>query len=307
MIRARGLYGRELVDLDTAETIGYVDEIIVDPYGPCVAGYVVKTGTSFWSSRRRMIVPTEAIYAIGPDALTIRGAASVGDAMAHLNALPRLSELAGRKMVSFRGRLLGVIDDLLLDEQDGRIIGYPLEGQGFGSTLERMFGLTMGWRPERTDYVRADADLRVGTKLVVVPDEAVVLASEHEMQALPPGTETQGERRDPSERRRSADEDAAFSVEARNAPTPEEETDRLMAASYAGSTGIEDRWDEGDTTPGLRRASEHEMHEVEPEESITYGEEPARDGDLMATQPVRPRRVTGRTTRQPREQAVRQR
>ena len=43
MIRASELYGRVLVDLDSAEKVGNVDEIIIDIFGPCIAGYVVST------------------------------------------------------------------------------------------------------------------------------------------------------------------------------------------------------------------------------------------------------------------------
>ena len=73
---------------------------------------------------------------------------------AHLDALPRLSELTGRKMVSFGGRLLGAVEDALIDERDGRIIGYPLERSGPGTWLESVLGLG-GWK-EQPDYVRAD-------------------------------------------------------------------------------------------------------------------------------------------------------
>src|SRR4051794_11821443 len=101
MIRASGLYGRALVDLDTADRLGYVDEIIVDPYGPCIAGFVVARGRSVLGSRKHTIIPAEAIYAIGPDALTIRNAGRAAEEAVYLNSLPRLSELTGRKMVSF--------------------------------------------------------------------------------------------------------------------------------------------------------------------------------------------------------------
>ena len=96
MIRASGLYGRAVIDLDTAERIGEVDEIIVDPYGPGIAGYVVACERSLFGSRKRIIIPIEAFHAIGPDALTMRSAGAPGYHTAHLDSLPRLSELTGR-------------------------------------------------------------------------------------------------------------------------------------------------------------------------------------------------------------------
>ena len=176
MIRASGLYGRSVVDLDTAERIGEIDEIIVDPYGPCIAGYVVAGERSMFGSRKRIIIPIDAFHAIGPDALTMRSVGTPKYHTAHLDALPRLSELTGRRMVSFGGRLLGSVEDALVSEKDGRIIGYPLERPGPSSWLDSLFGL--GWRSERPDYVRADAALRIGARLIVVPDDAIASGSE---------------------------------------------------------------------------------------------------------------------------------
>ena len=117
MIRASGLYGRAIVDLDTAERVGDVDEIIVDPSGPGVAGFVVACDRTLFGSRKRLIVPMEAVHAVGPDALTVRSVGRLDEQSAHLDGLPRLSELTGRRMVSFGGRLLGAMEDALIDEQ----------------------------------------------------------------------------------------------------------------------------------------------------------------------------------------------
>jgi sporulation protein YlmC with PRC-barrel domain len=171
MIRASGLYGRAIVDLDTAERVGSVDEIIVDSDAPGIAGFVVACDRSLLSARKRVIVPIEAVHAIGPDALTVRGARRLDGHGALLDSLPRLSELTGRRMVSFGGRLLGAMEDALIDERDGRIIGYPLERSSAASWVESLFGL--GWRSDRPDYVRADAELRIGARLIVVPDNAI--------------------------------------------------------------------------------------------------------------------------------------
>jgi sporulation protein YlmC with PRC-barrel domain len=186
MIRASGLYGRTVIDLDTAERIGDIDEIIVDPHGPGIAGYVVICERSLFSSKKRIIIPIEAFHAIGPDALTMRSTGPREHHTAHLDALPRLSELTGRRMVSFGGRLLGSVEDALISERDGRIIGYPLDRPGAGTWLDSVFGL--GWKSDQPDYVRADAGLRIGARLIVVPDDAIAsgadLQNEPEIDAL---------------------------------------------------------------------------------------------------------------------------
>jgi uncharacterized protein YrrD len=170
MIRASGLYGRAVIDLDTAERIGQIDELIVDPYAPCIAGYVV-AGRPTLAGRKRSILPVEAVEAVGPDAITIRSVDRPLESTSHLDALPRFSELTGRKMVSFGGRLLGVVQDALIDERSGRIVGYPLDQSRPADWIESFFGF--GGRRESPEYVRADAALRVGARLIVVPDDAI--------------------------------------------------------------------------------------------------------------------------------------
>lgn len=228
MIRASGLYGRAVIDLDTAERVGEIDEIIVDPYGPGIAGYVVAGERSMFRGRKRIIIPIEAFHAIGPDALTMRSVGAPAYQTAHLDALPRLSELTGRRMVSFGGHLLGSVEDALIAEKDGRIIGYPLERPGPGTWLETMFGL--GWKSERPDYVRADAALRIGARLIVVPDDAIASGSDLDDAALDDRAHPERPALAP------APTDARFEDEDRSHARTDEDEDRaLTAASIRGS------------------------------------------------------------------------
>jgi uncharacterized protein YrrD len=250
MIRASELYGRVLVDLDTAEKVGNIDEIIVDPYAPGVAGYVVSVSHSLLGRAQRMLVASESVHAIGPDAVTVRHLGSPGDLSAHLDALPRLSELTGRKMVSHGGRLLGTIEDALIDERDSRIIGYPLDGSTVAAGLERLFAL--GLKSGRLEYVRADADLRVGARLVVVPDDAVAVVDEDMAPALPDASigpaevvADDGARVEPT-RRPSLGRRSALAVSTAAAPEPETIDAALVPPSPQELAMDEDL---GDTTP----------------------------------------------------------
>lgn len=176
MIRASGLSGRSVVDLDTADRVGEVDEVIVDPYAPGIAGFVVVCDRTVFGHRKRIIVPIEAVHAIGPDALTIRSTGRPDDRAGHLDALPRLGELIGRRIVSYGGRLLGVLADASVDERDGRIVGYPLERVDSGNWLGTLFGRS--WQFDSPEYVRADGGLRVGPRMIVVPDGAICSAAD---------------------------------------------------------------------------------------------------------------------------------
>ena len=106
--------------------------------------------------------------------------------------LPRMSDVVGHKMVTRSGRLIGVIDDLLINGADGKITGFSV-GESVRSKLEKVFHPD---RPKIRGYVRADADLQVGNDLVVVPDDALIEGEletrERESKPVAGGTEDTG-------------------------------------------------------------------------------------------------------------------
>jgi sporulation protein YlmC with PRC-barrel domain len=170
MKRSSELRGLAVVDLDAAEKVGTIDEVILDPESARVAGLVATSGHGLLGGGKQTLIPASSVFAIGSDALTIR---SMGDSTdtSDLAALPRLSHFSNRKMVTFGGKLIGTVSDVLIDIESGRIIGYAFDEQSGKSGLEGIFG----GRSERPlSYVRATANLRVGHDLIAVPDDAVV-------------------------------------------------------------------------------------------------------------------------------------
>jgi sporulation protein YlmC with PRC-barrel domain len=173
MIRARELAGRAVVDMDAAEKIGKVDGVILDPDACRVAGFIVTHDDPRSSGGRdHLTIRASSVHAIGPDAITVRhGAVAAGEAEG-LEELPRVSDVVGRKVVSEHGRLLGIVSDVLIDGEDGRIIAYALtEHGGAMGKLERMFNGDKD--PGDAQYLRADVGLRSGRDLIVAPDHAV--------------------------------------------------------------------------------------------------------------------------------------
>ncbi|HZA38668.1 MAG TPA: PRC-barrel domain-containing protein [Candidatus Baltobacteraceae bacterium] len=170
MIKGSQLVGRAVIDMEAAERLGRIKEIIVQRDGERVAGFVVVHGeTIVGTGGTRQTIPASALHSIGPDAITVRGSA-MKDLSPDLDSLPRMSDVIGHKMVTRSGRLLGLIDDLLINGVDGTIIGFAV-GEGIRSKLENIFN------PQRSrihGYVRADADLQVGNELIVVPDDALI-------------------------------------------------------------------------------------------------------------------------------------
>lgn len=169
MIKGSQLIGRSVIDMEAAERLGKIREIIVQRDGERVAGFVVLHGeTVVGTGGKRRTIPASAVYSIGPDALTVRG--SRMQELAELDNLPRMSDIIGHKMVTRSGRLLGVIGDMLINGTDGSIVGF-IVGEGVRNKLENIFNPQ---RPRTHGYVRADADLHVGKELIVVPDDALI-------------------------------------------------------------------------------------------------------------------------------------
>jgi sporulation protein YlmC with PRC-barrel domain len=187
MIRATELAGRAVIDIDAAERLGTIDKLILDPDGRRVAGFVVVRGSGFPGNREHMTVPASAIRAIGPDAVTVHQQTAVaGSDIGRLETLPRGSDLIGRKVVSEEGRFLGKVNDVLIDRDSGRIIGYLLAEHKPGKKMDEMLGTSK----KRRDfpYLPADAKLRAGHDLIVTSEDALVYDwSDEEVTKREPG------------------------------------------------------------------------------------------------------------------------
>lgn len=171
MIRATELDGRTVIDMDAAEKLGRIEKIIIDPDARRVAAFVVGRGGSvFGNGAATSVVPAAAVHAIGPDAVTVRHGAGTMD-VPPLEGLPHAGDLIGRKVVSTDGRFVGVIDDVLISEENGRVLGYQLADGDPMSKIGKMFG-DRGQEGQAM-FLRADADLRAGRDLIVAPEEAV--------------------------------------------------------------------------------------------------------------------------------------
>ena len=170
LVRASELSGRAVVNIDTAEKVGRVDRVVLDPDARRVAGFLVSRGSGADGNAMHMTVPAASVHAVGPDAVTIHNRGGVPTATVdHLHELPSASELIGRKVVTVDGRLLGRIGDVLVDRRDGAIVAYPI---GDDDVLGRIESLFKGRK--KMMYLRADAELRSGDDLVVAPEGAVM-------------------------------------------------------------------------------------------------------------------------------------
>lgn len=172
MIRGTRLRNLPVVDLESAVKIGRVHELVMDPGRRHVAAVIVRRGRTWFGGANDAALPGTAVQAVGADALTIR---NVGYGHQQRNmelaAYPTLTSMIGRRVLSRRGKLLGSVADVLIDETTGKIVGYALDVQTGGRGI---LGLARRGEDYWPDYVRADLDLRVGRHIIVVPETALV-------------------------------------------------------------------------------------------------------------------------------------
>jgi sporulation protein YlmC with PRC-barrel domain len=171
MIRATRLRDLPVVDLESAVKIGRVHELILDPGRQRVAAVVVRRGRSLFGGGAEWTIPGTAVGSVGADALTIRAVGHARERGMELGSYPTATSLINQKVLSRRGKFHGSVADVLVDERTGTIAGYALDVRTGGHGL---FGLARRGSNDWPDYVRAEADLRVGRHIIVAPDRALV-------------------------------------------------------------------------------------------------------------------------------------
>ena len=116
-MRFKEMKGHKIVDISTAETVGKVDEFIVDPAASRVVA--LKVGKS---QSGGLILRWEDLEAFGADAVTVSSAEQIGSGDDAINALlERDHALLGKRALSTRGDELGKIEDVEFDPSDGAV------------------------------------------------------------------------------------------------------------------------------------------------------------------------------------------
>jgi sporulation protein YlmC with PRC-barrel domain len=111
-------HGYKVVSTSTAETVGKVDELVVDPRSRSVVALGLKktdTGQSLrWGD----------LAAFGSDAVTVASADLITEPTADIAALTgKDHHLIGKRVLDTRGDELGKVDDVEFDQQSGEVTG----------------------------------------------------------------------------------------------------------------------------------------------------------------------------------------
>jgi uncharacterized protein YrrD len=152
------LIGKAIVSADSGQRLGRVSDVLLDADARSALGLVVSDGVL----SGEQVLPLAEVQTLGTDAVVARSASHVVAAREWRQrdvAAIRSSAVKHKPVLTGRGRALGEVHDVLLDD-DGRVLGFELVSSSMGglrhqySTVPYASGLTVG----------ADA--------VVVPDEA---------------------------------------------------------------------------------------------------------------------------------------
>ena len=151
------LKGIAVVDLSTAQKLGSVSRIILDPNNRRMLGVEIKSGRF----AAPQVVLAEKVRSFGHDAITIDDSTGLNE-RAHFPALtdmPGLDEFTGTKIVTDSGTLLGQIKDVLLSPDGRQITEYEFTSGGLGALI----GLG-------TKMLRATPQQRFGGTILTVPE-----------------------------------------------------------------------------------------------------------------------------------------
>jgi uncharacterized protein YrrD len=127
VVKASDLIGRSVVVREGGKGAGKIKDLVVDPSGRQVLGFVVSEGL-FKSTK---VAPWMGVQAIGPDSVILSTVGSIvraAEAPDIKSVLDRNLSIRGLRLHTTAGKDLGKVEDFQLDERTGVVLGYELSG-----------------------------------------------------------------------------------------------------------------------------------------------------------------------------------
>jgi uncharacterized protein YrrD len=126
MRRSREIIGLPVLDLKSGDSIGWVQDLILDNDQDEVVGILLEGGHFFRSPKG---IPRQAIAAIGKDAVTVRE-----KTIEELKGT-RWSDKVGNEVYTQAGDARGAIEDVFLDDSVQKIVGFEVSDGLFADLL----------------------------------------------------------------------------------------------------------------------------------------------------------------------------
>ena len=158
MHKVSDLVGKTIVSSQTGDRMGQVADVLLDPQSNRVLGLVIGGGV-FGGEH---VLPFGDVQTLGTDAVVARSADGVLDAKQWRERgveVARSSALKHKRVLTAGGRLLGQINDVLLDDV-GIVEAFEISRSGFAGLVRRRSRLHQG------------SDVTIGTDAVLVSDAA---------------------------------------------------------------------------------------------------------------------------------------
>lgn len=157
MKKTQEIIGLPIISISDGMEVGKVKSLIINADKGAVDYIVVDSGIQILSAR---VIPTDNILGVGEYALTIENDNAINDIgkiPAAIDLLQKNIQVKGTKVLTKKGRLIGEIGDIYIDENDCfRITG-----------LEYIADITQ----KRIRIIPRDSVITFGKNLVVVTDD----------------------------------------------------------------------------------------------------------------------------------------
>jgi uncharacterized protein YrrD len=127
VLKASDVLGLRAVIREGGQKVGKIKDLVVDPTGKQVLGFVVSEGPL----KKTKVAPWAGMQTIGEDNVVFGAAGSVvkaAEAPQIKAVLDSKLKIKGRKLQTTAGKDLGEFDDLQFDERTGAVLGYELSG-----------------------------------------------------------------------------------------------------------------------------------------------------------------------------------
>ncbi len=153
-IRGNALINRLVIDRQTAEEVGRVEQLWLDPQAHRLLGFTCKSG--LFSNKKRAFTWAN-IYSIGTDSIVVNNPHETEDP----EKPAQVASIIGREVFTETGNKAGKLVDFVLLPHTGTVVNYLYSSNGWRGVLDGI-------------YMFSPADITsIGSKRVMVADVAV--------------------------------------------------------------------------------------------------------------------------------------
>ncbi len=162
MRKAQTLVGLNIVSQSDGVALGKARDLIFDHDANELIAIVLAEKELFGFIQSQ-VVPWREVVSVGPHAIIVQSAASkikAGDDERISEVAQRQTSLAGTRIMTTDGQMLGTMADVFIDEGSGHVVGYEVSGGFMSDTL----------RGKR--FMPAVDSVQIGKDVAFVPPEA---------------------------------------------------------------------------------------------------------------------------------------